>query len=658
MPAFAGVEDALSFGERLRDHRRAAGLTQEELAEQAGLSPRSISELERGGAHIPRRDTVALLARALGLVGAERDAFGAAVERRRGARPVRATVERTSIDEGPPDASGKHNLPRLLTSFVGRQEELHELAPVLAAAPLLTLVGAGGVGKTRLAHELVRQQGASYPDGSWLVELAGLADASLVPGAVATALGLQDVHARQMTSVLTEYLHDRQLLLVLDNCEHLVSACAELVAHLLRACPQLRILATSREPLAIAGEITWRVMPLPLPDAGQSLDVGELTRVPAAQLFVERAHAVNNTLVITPANAAALARICHSVDGIPLALELAAARSRLLTLDELAERLEHDPGVLRASDRAGLPQHRTIRATIDWSHDLLGPEEQMLLRRLSVFAGGWTLDMAVAVCTGGDIAPEAVLDLLAQLVDKSLVLMDGAGPVTRYRLLEPIRQYAVERLEASSEASVYRARHAETLLALAQTAFDSLAGPDELTVLSRLEVDHDNLRTALRWALVQGETARALRSSSALFRFWESRGHFQEGGNWLEQALALPATSDVLPEDRGRALNALANLCWRGGSAERGRPIAELALRVNREAGSVRGVAWSLGNLGMISHLRHEHELAVERLEESVGWARRGARLPLLSLSLTYYGRARLWLNGPHDRRVSDAVDE
>ena len=294
-------EPSARFGDLLRDHRRAVGLTQEELAERAGVSPRSISEMERGGAHIPRRDTVARLVRALGLAGAEREAFESLVEDSRRPRP---TLDRPPIPRPSPAVERsaerpKHNLPRSLTSFVGREQELAELAHVLPTTPLLTLVGAGGVGKTRLAQELVRNHFASYADGSWLVELAGLADPSLVPSAVATAVGLRDLHARNVMPLLTEYLHPLKVLLVLDNCEHLVAACAELVAHLLRACPHLQVLATSREPLAIAGEVTWRVPPLELPDLQTPQSSEEIMRSAAVRLFIERARAVNNTLVLT-----------------------------------------------------------------------------------------------------------------------------------------------------------------------------------------------------------------------------------------------------------------------------------------------------------------------------------------------------------------------
>ena len=310
-----------------------------------------------------------------------------------------------------------------------------------------------------------------------------------------------------------------------------------------------------------------------------------------------------------------IARICIGVDGIPLALELAAARARVLTVEQLAGRLEYDSGVLGRATRAGLPQHQTIRATLDWSHDLLGLPEQVLLRRLAVFAGGWTLHLAEEVCSAR-ASSVGVLDLLTLLVDKSVALVDASDSVARYRLLEPIRQYALERLETSGEATTYRGAACRGAAGARPGRPDDPAGPDEIPSLDRLEVEHDNLRVALRWALNHQDSHTALRASAALFRFWERRGHFQEGCAWLEQALASAAGAPA--RDRAQALNALANLWWRGGDAEHAEPIAAEALAVSRADGNTRGVAWALLNLGMSAYLRHAHDLAVARLEESV----------------------------------------
>jgi non-specific serine/threonine protein kinase len=637
---------APQFGELLRQYRRAAGLTQEELAEQASVSPRSISGWESGGVHLPRRDTLALLGRALGLEGPEREALQASIERpgpRRRALPLRP----------------EHNLPRTLSTFVGRERELLELRELLRTAPLLTLVGSGGVGKTRLALELIREQVTSFGDGVWLVELASIVNGSVLPAAVAAAVGMREADSRNVTGSLTQHLRGKDLLLILDNCEHQVDACAQLAAHLLRSCPRLQILATSREPLAVEGEIAWRVPPLDLPDP---VDVDRRTpeerlRSASVRLFVERVRAVNQSFVLSETNAEAIARICLGVDGIPLALELAAARAQVLTVEQLAERLEYDSGALGRAVRTGLPRHRTIRATIDWSHELLDEREQILLRRVSVFAGGWTLTMAETICHGGDIDVEDVLELLTGLVDKSMALVGATDAVARYRLLEPIRQYAMERLEASGEAATYRARHAAALLGLADTGDVDPSGADEIASLQRLDAEQDNLRAALRWTLEHAPSETALRATAAMFRFWERRALSSEGRDWLEQAIAR-ASDDAPPKHHGRVLSALASFYWRGGDPARARPLTEQSLALARAAGDVRGEAWSLFSLGMIAYFLGESDAAVDYLEASLPLARQAGYLTLQSLSLTFLGRILLWTAGPDHPRVSDALDE
>jgi non-specific serine/threonine protein kinase len=655
------VGESIAFGDLLRDYRRAAGLTQEQLAECAGISPRSISEMERGSAHVPRRDTIALLARGLGLSEGERSAFESLVASARRPRRTPDRAPRRTVDDAPPEPTpqpedGKHNVPRALTSFVGRERELAELGRALRAAPLLTLIGAGGVGKTRLAQELVRAHAGDYADGAWLVELASLRDAILVPRAVAAAVGMRDVRERDATSALVEFLQPKRLLLTLDNCEHLIEACAELVATLLRGCPMLQVVATSREPLAIPGEILRAVAPLDLPDTRTPQSSEQLLRSAAVQLFVERARAANDALQVTPEILPVIARICVGLDGIPLALELAAARTRMLTVDQLAERLEHDSDVLGRTVRADLPQHQTMRATLDWSYELLSTHERTLLQRVSVFAGGWTLDMAEEVCPGEGITRTEILHLLQQLVDKSMVLVDATQSSARYRLLEPIRHYAAERFDASGEAAAYRARHAAAYLELAEIADVDPAGAAEISSLDRLEREHENLRVALRWALANQRHVMALRGAAALFQFWERRGHFQEGCTWLRQALA--AGAEAPAEYRARALNALACLYWRGPSIDGASGIAEQALQLSREAGDARDIAWALLNRGMIAYFRDDAEAAIGYLEESVQVARTAGRMALLGLALTFAGRARMWAHGPDDARATSLIVE
>ena len=649
-------DDEETFGAALRCHRRTAGLTQEELAERAGLSVRSISGWERGEGATPRRDTLSLLVRALGLSGSDRHALEALIVRSR--VPARPAVEWAllSAEDHHPESS-RHNLGRAVTSFVGRERDIAELGPLLVATPLLTLLGAGGIGKTRLAQELIRREAGKFADGAWLVELAELTDPADVPDAIAAAVGLRAGTTRTPVRVVADYLSSKHLLLVLDNCEHLVQRCANLVNSLLQVCPRLHVVVTSREPLGINGEIIWLVRPLEVPDLARVRSVPQVTRTAAVRLFVERATAVNPQFVVTDTNAASIARVCVALDGIPLAVELAAPLTRVLSLDQISERLGCDAEILRASTRGSSPRHRTIRATIDWSYDLLEEIEQVLLRRLAVFANGWTLEMAEQMCSGEPIQSTEILQLLALLVDKSMVVVDPSRNEARYRLLAPIRQYALERLERSGEADEFGARHAALFLSLASSGENpDDFGPREIASLDRFETEHANIRAALRWALNHGDVDSALRGAATLFRFWERRGHLREGCAWLEEALAQPGAQ--ASAFRGMAFNALAFLYWRVGHLDRAWLIAEQALGLNRERKDPLALAFALGNLGVIAYARDDPATGVRWLEESLAVARPTGYRPMLSVVLTFLGRARLRLHGPGDARARELLHE
>jgi predicted ATPase/DNA-binding XRE family transcriptional regulator len=636
------------LGALVREQRRALGLTQEELAERAGVSTRSISELERGGQHVPRRDTLNLLAGALQLSGAAREEFEATctqqLRRRFQAAPLRTE-----------EVSREHRSPRVLTPFIGREYDLEHLGELLANAPLLTLVGPGGVGKTRLAEELVHRNAARFVDGCRLVELDGLLDATLVPATIGRAVGLGEIRSGNVSRALIEHIGSKHMLLVVDNCEHLIEVCAEIVAQLLSQCPRLQVVATSREPLSIGGERRWQVSPFDVPASLATAPVEQLRDNPAVGLFLDRAETVSE-IQLTPDTASAIARICISLDGIPLALEIAAAATRALGLNDLAERLEADVGGLKAHDRLAPVRHRTLRATIDWSHDLLFEPERLLLRRLSVFAGGFSMEAAEHICAGEGIKRSDVLELLTGLLDKSLVVADARGAVARYRLLEPVRQYALERLDASGEVERLQAQHAAYFLAVARGGPLNPAGPDEVTSIDRFEMEHANLRGALRWALSHDLEA-ALSSSAALYRFWERRGHFQEGIAWLEQGLGSDDIATVRTAVRAGALNALAFLYWRSGAAERAAPPAEEALAISRAADYPRGIAQALLNLGMSAYLRHQYAPAEALLEESAAVARTIDRKPLLSVTLAFLGRVLLAAE-PTGERASEVLRE
>ncbi len=450
------------------------------------------------------------------------------------------------------------NLPRPLTSFVGRVHESAEVKRLLPTTCLLTLTGSGGSGKTRLALQVAADVLGEYADGVWLVELAAVPGPALVPQTVASALGVREVPGRPLQATLLEYLGHRTLLVVLDNCEHLIEASAHLVQTLLEACPGLRILATSREPLGVPGEVAWRVPSLSLPDPRRLPSVDDLGACEAVRLFVERAAAVHPAFRLTPQNAPAVATVVRRLDGIPLAVELAAARVPALTVAQIAERLDDRFRLLTGGRRTALPRQQTLRATMDWSYQLLPERERVLLRRLAVFAGGWTLGAVEAVCGGDGIEGLAVFDLLTQLVFKSLVIMDEQVGDVRYRLLETVRQYGRDRLLESEETVPVRGRHLVWYRDLAEQAETELMGAGQAAWLDRLEAEHANIRAALEWATGGREVEVGLRLAGAVWRFWFVRGYFAEGRARLQALLAKGA--EVPPAVRAKALKAAGNL--------------------------------------------------------------------------------------------------
>ncbi len=549
-------------------------------------------------------------------------------------------------------AERRHNLPAEVSSFLGRDRELGEVERLLATTRLLTLTGAPGVGKTRLALRVAALAVEEFTDGVWLVELAGLADPTLVPQAVASALGMREQPGRLLVDTLADALRPRRLLLMLDNCEHLVAACALLADGLLRACPDLVILATSREALGIAGETAWRVPSLTLPtmdDGRSTIDdpesgshrpssvVHRLLESEAVRLLVERARAAEPAFDLTEGNVAAVVQVCRRLDGIPLALELAAARVKVLTVEQIAERLDDRFWLLTAGSRTALPRQQTLRAAVDWSYALLPEAERALLRRLAVFAGGWTLEAAEAVATD-----YSVLDLLQHLVEKSLVVAEARPDGTlRYRMLETLQQYALERLVESGEVDEARRRHAAGLLALAERAQGELRGPRETEWLARLGDEHDNLRAALRWAIDHGEAAVALRLGGALWRFWDARGHLGEGARWLEEALALDGDGDSAESElvraRAAALNGAGNLARNRGEYARSATLHEECLALRRRLDDPAEVARSLSNLGLVARDLGDYALARARFDESLALYRelgdtRGVAVALLNL--------------------------
>ena len=521
-----------------------------------------------------------------------------------------------SSPEEPPGA-GRHNLPAARTSFIGREQEILEVKRALAMTRMLTLTGMGGSGKTRLGLEVARDLTGVYPDGVWLVELASLSEPALVPQAVAGAVGVPEQPGQQPVEALVEALREKQLLLVLDNCEHLIGACARLVDAVLDACPRVRILATSREALGVEGEARWPVSPLSVPDTPRPLAIGELEGYESARLFVERARHRNPAFALTLQNAEAVAEVCLKLEGIPLAIELAAVRAGVLSVDQIARRLDDSLKLLTGGARMLPSKQRTLRGALDWSYELLGEPERRLFACLSVFAGGWTLEAAEAVGSGDGIEDSEVLNLLSQLVDKSLVVAEATEESwMRHGMLEPVQQYAQERLEEWGEAEVVRRRHAALFLALAEQAEPELLGREQSEWLKRLETEHDNLRAALGWSLGRGDEL-GLRLAGALSRFWYVRGYLSEGRRWLEQGLVV-GSGIVLSRGRAKALAGAGWLAEAQGDYVRARSAHEESLSIYRRLGYQKGVAGSLANLGRVALYQGDQEWASELLEESL----------------------------------------
>ena len=420
---------------------------------------------------------------------------------------------------------------------------------------LLTLTGVGGSGKTRLALEVARDLVDAYPEGVWLVELAPLSEEALVPKAVAEALKIPERPAEPLADTLVEVLHDRALLLFLDNCEHLLKSSALLVDKLLDSCPRLSIMATSREALWVEGEIMWNVPPLSVPEPQGTPSSEELEAYESVRLFVERARERSPSLSLSAPNALAVADICRMLEGIPLAIELAAARVGTLSVEQISERLEGSLELLTRGGRTAVPRHRTLKGTLEWSYGLLSEPERVLFRRLSVFAGGWTLEASEAVGSGEAVAQIEVLDLLSGLVEKSLVVTKrGHEGGARYRLLEPIRQYALEKLEERGEIEDAKHAYAQYFLALAEEGEPELLGPRETQWYNRLEEEHDNIRAALSWSLEGADPELGFRLAGAIWWFWQRHGHLSEGLMWLDEGLA-----------RGSAASAIARAKALGG---------------------------------------------------------------------------------------------
>jgi non-specific serine/threonine protein kinase len=697
-------EPVETLGDLLRRYRHAAGLTQEKLAEHSGVSADTISNIECAQPHAPRRDTLRLIADALRLSPADSASLLAA------AGSLRARQHARAASDGDPMASSREQtartdrravIPLPPTPLVGRD---HELAAALGMlrredVRLLTLVGVGGVGKTRLALAVARTLEGEFAHRACFVSLAALRDPALVAGAIAAALGVREEQLVSLVEQVQAYLRDKHLLLLLDNFEHLLDA-APLVAELLATCDGLRVLATSRAALRLRGEYEVSVPPLALPDPAETT-VETLAAVPSIALFVQRAQAASPGFTLGAANAGIVAGICRRLDGLPLALELAAARSKLLSPQVLLDRLNARMPLLTGGARDLPERQRTLRATLAWSYDLLPLDAQVVFRRLAVFAGGCTLEAAEAVCAatqggvaqghvdgrGGQNESVLVLDSLSALIDHHLLLRqpdrdagdtDRGDTGPRFVLLETVREYAQEQMDTQGESMAAARAHARYFRDLAQQAAPELMGPTQLAWLARLERDHANLRTALAWALAhEADPACALGFAGALWRFWDTCGYASEGRAWLERALQMargaglrcPATNERGTAGEAQharykafalALHGAGVLAATQNDYARATELYQECLEVRRALGDRRGIAQIMNNQGLIAVVQGKFAEAIALYEESLQLKRTLGDVASVASTLNNLGLAYYQLGEftPAAAALADSLDQ
>jgi predicted ATPase/transcriptional regulator with XRE-family HTH domain len=646
-----------AFGTLLQRYRKAAGLSQQALAERANLSTRGISDLERGLIRVPYRDTVASLADALQLSAEERGAFEASVARANSPRTAPQTTFPDTSASAPHLTLPAHILPVTLTSLLGRERDRAAVLALLRQddVRLLTLTGPPGVGKTRLALAVATDLRAAFPDGVAFVSLGDMRDATLVAATLTRALGVNqdDGGKAPLPDALLTHLRDKRLLLLLDNFEQ-VAAAATRVVEVCAACPRVVALVTSRTALGVRGEQTYTVPPLALPDPAAPPDAATLGRSAAVQLFVRRVQDVKPGFALTADNAALVAALCRRLDGLPLAIELAAARTKMLPLPVLLTGLERRQDVLVNGPRDLPPRQRALRATLDWSHDLLDPAAQATFRRLAVFAGGFSTDAAIAICAvvGGEtagqqadpLAPDDVAAAIEALVDGHLLApiepneagdedeandggeaADRNEEAPRLHMLATARAYALNRLSAAGEEGWMRRVHADHYLTFAEGAAAALVGPEQAAWFRRIEREYANLRAALQWIWEAQDVARGLRLAGALWYFWSVRGDLTEGRAWLERALTAAATTDGSAVPAGAhalACDGAAILAYGQADDARAATLLERALSLYEQAGDRAGRAAVLGRLGLVALIQGDDARAEALTGESLALRR------------------------------------
>ena len=552
--------------------------------------------------------------------------------------------------------SFNHNLPAQLTSFIGREKEIVEIKKLMDAHRIVTLIGSGGAGKTRLGLQVGANCLGQFSNGVWFAELASVTDPVLVSQTLLTIFNLREDAYRAPLETLIDYLRSKTLLLILDNCEHLIEACAQISESLLHACPKLKILASSREALGIAGEVPYRVPSLGIPDSHHLPPFEKLLEVESIRLFIERAVTARPDFELTKDNASLIAQICSRLDGIPLAIELAAARVKVLTAEQIAARLDDRFRLLTGGSRTALPRQQTLRAMIDWSYSLLTEQEKTLFRRLAVFVGGWTLEAAEAVCPDvdeGGILPHDILDLLTRLMDKSLVTMEQVSDgETRYHRLETIRQYSHEKFLETNEVEAIHNWHLNFLVRFVESAEQGLMGRDQLEWGNRMTAEQDNLRAALEWGLSKNPYG-ALRITGAANLFWTAGGYSAEGFRWTQKALEqiekIPAPESVSTEQRlvarAKALRGLTRLYLSLGDNVNAKRVAEESVALYRQSQDRRGLAFALVILAYPLEFLGERVRAEILLQESNTIARAEGDVYVICRSLNILARVTIDLH-------------
>ncbi len=649
------MKDVLTFGSWVKGRRQGLGLTQKELARQVGCATVTLRKVEADALR-PSSQMSKKLAAALALEPEEQAQFvrfardeASWTELTDDLPPIKPFPVHAKRDWEATAVDNTHNLPLQLSTFIGRENEIAEVNQWLATHRLVTLTGEGGCGKTRLAVQAARILAPKYAGGVWMIDLAPVAEPALVVQVAAAALGVREQPARPLSATLADHLGRRPVLLIFDNCEHLVAACAQLVTTLLQSCPDLHILATSREPLGVAGEVAWVVPPLSLPEpqpwhdpASSEVALAVYQQAEAVRLFVARATTASPSFSLSIENGPWVAEICRRLDGMPLAIELAAARVRALSVREIAQRLDDRFRLLTGGSRNAPARQQTLAATLDWSYRLLVEAERKVLQRLAVFAGGCTLAAAEAVCADESLGVDEVLDVLAHLVDKSLVVADRKEDGTRYRLLETIRQYALEKLLESGEVDQVKERHCACFVAWAEEAQTHLNGPSQLAWLGKYEAEHDNLRAAVAWC--RGDASRAvagLRLAAGCAVFWRLHGYLSEGTAHLVTALA-QAGAEASLVVRAWALSHLARVLFSMSDFPALRPYAEEALSIWRGLGQDgrAGLAETLSTLGDLAIEEGDYTLAPVLLQEALAIYRELDDVRGIGVTLMLFGWA------------------